>query len=320
MIKEIIGSKISNLKKLYQEEYNVKSFFLEADGHKIYYELSGNEKGIPVLYLHGGPGGSCGDVAKRFFDKDKYRIVTIDQRGTGKSLPIGKLEDNNTFKLIEDIESIRKILNIEKWVVFGGSWGSTLALSYAISYPEKIDKLVLRGIFLGRKEDIDWLYKKDGAGQIFYKEYSKFLSVLNEEEKKSPLESYFKHISKNDENTLKYSKYFSDFESSCVKLIKPEITQEITESDYTHAIMETWYFINSCFFPSDNYILDNIDKIKDIKTYIVHGRYDVVCTIKGAYELYYNLNNAIFYIVQDAGHSWSEDGIMHILREIMEEI
>ncbi|WP_081256793.1 prolyl aminopeptidase [Streptobacillus moniliformis] len=318
MIKEIIGLDISNPLTLHNHEYSEKGYYLENDGHEIYYEISGNEKGIPVVFVHGGPGAPMGDYAKRFFNKDKYRIIVIDQRGCGKSKPFAKIEGNNTFALIDDMEKIREKLNIEKWVVFGGSWGSTLSLVYAINHPERVLKLVLRGIFLARSEDVDWLYK-EGASYIYPVEFEKFLSPLTIEERENPVKSYLKYLQMDLEIAKKYAKVWSDWEHSCVRLIRKDNLSEISQSDISMAIIECTYFNNNSFLPTDKYILENSYKIKDLEIDIVHGRYDVDCRLIGAYELYKNLNNARLYIIQDAGHSSLEKGITHKLMEIMEE-
>ncbi|CAM3239296.1 prolyl aminopeptidase [Streptobacillus felis] len=318
MIKEIISSEISNILSLHSEEYNEKGYYFENDGHEIYYEVSGNEYGIPVVFVHGGPGSPMGDYAKRFFNKDKYRIIVIDQRGCGMSKPFAKMKNNNTFSLIDDMEKIREKLSIDKWIVFGGSWGSTLSLVYAINHPERVLKLVLRGIFLARDEDVDWLYK-EGASYVYPEEFEKFISPLTIEERKNPVKSYLKYLQMDLETAKKYAKVWSDWEHSCVRLIRKDNQSEISKSDISMAIIECTYFNNNSFLPTKNYILENTNKIENIEIDIVHGRYDVDCRLIGAYDLYKQLNNANLYIIQDAGHSSLEKGITHKLMEIMEE-
>lgn len=318
MIKEIKGFEIKNPFELYNDEYKEKGYYLKNGIHDIYYEVSGNENGIPVVYVHGGPGSSGGDLAKRFFNKDKYKIVVIDQRGCGKSKPFSELKDNTTFDLIDDMEKIRKYLNIEKWIVFGGSWGSTLSLVYAINNPDKVLKLVLRGIFLARQEDVDWLYQ-DGASNFYPLEFERFLEPLTIEERKNIVASYYKYLKEPIDISKKYAKVWSDWEHSCVKLYKIENNQEITDADISMAKIECHYFNNNSFLPTQNYILENADKLDDIEVDVVHGRYDVDCRIKGAYELYKKLKKCNLYVIQDAGHSSLEVGIRHKLMEIMEE-
>lgn len=317
MIKEINSFELEKKYDLYQDNYNPKSYFLKKSLHSIHYEVSGNEKGIPVVFVHGGPGSPMGDLAKRFFDKDKYYIIVIDQRACGLSMPFAEIKENTTFDLVSDMEDIRKELNIDKWIVFGGSWGSTLSLIYAINHPDRVLKLVLRGIFLARKEDVDWLFKK-GASFFYPKEFEKFISILNEEERKDPLSSYSYYLNLENEISKKYAKNWSDWEKSCIRLIPKENSEEISDSDISMARMEIHYFMNNSFIP-ENYILDNIDKIENLEVDIVHGRYDVDCRLEGAYLLYNKLNNANLYIINDAGHSSLEVGIKHKLMEIMEE-
>ena len=319
MIKEINSQEIQNIKTLYKDEgYEEKGYYYETGIHKIYYEVSGNPNGIPVVFVHGGPGSPMGSYAKRFFCKNKYKIIVIDQRGSGKSLPFSELKENDTFSLIKDMEAIREILNIDKWMVFGGSWGSTLSLIYAINHPNRVLKLVLRGIFLAREEDVVWLYK-EGASYFYPKEFDLFLSPLTEEERKNPVKSYFKYLSADLEIATRYAKFWSDWECSCIRLIRKDNSDEITPMDISMARIECHYFNNNSFLPTPNYILENTDKLKGLDIDIVHGRYDVDCRISGAYELYKKLENANLYIIQDAGHSSLERGITHKLVEITEE-
>ncbi|CAM3478934.1 prolyl aminopeptidase [Pseudostreptobacillus hongkongensis] len=318
MISEVRGLELIKPLELYQDNYNEKGYYIKNGIHDIYYEVSGNENGIPVVFVHGGPGSPMGDKAKRFFNKEKYRIIVIDQRGCGKSKPFSELEDNTTFDLIDDMEKIREKLNIEKWLIFGGSWGSTLSLVYAINHPERVLKIVLRGIFLARDEDVKWLYQ-DGASNFYPEEFEKFIEPLNLDERKDIVKSYYKYLKQPVEISKKYAKVWSDWECSCIKLYKIENEEEISETDISMAKMECHYFNNNSFLPTPNYILDNTDKIKDLEIDIVHGRYDVDCRLIGAYELYKHLNNANLYIIQDAGHSSLEPGSRHKLMEIMEE-
>ena len=256
------------------------------DVHEVYYEQSGNPNGAPVVFVHGGPGCGCGDKSKRFLDPSFYRIVTIDQRGCGKSKPFLELKDNNTQNLAKDMEKIREYLKIDKWLVYGGSWGTTLSLYYAENYPQSVVGLILRGIFLGRDEDIKWLYQ-GGAGMFFHEAFEIF---------KSP---------------------FNEFENSVVALEPRVISEEITDEDISMAIMECHYFVNHCFF-EENYILNNVEKIKDIPTIIVHGRYDVDCRPVGAYLLHEKLNNSklIFPI---SGHTSFDPTMTHELILAQEE-
>lgn len=296
------------LKKLFPEIEAYKSSYLKVDeNHEIFFEESGNPNGAPVVYVHGGPGCGCSSFAKRFFDPSFYRIITIDQRGCGKSKPFLELKNNNTEELAKDMEKIREHLGIDKWLVHGGSWGTTLSLYYAENYPERVVGLILRGIFLGRDEDIKWLYQR-GAGMFFPEAFEKFSELFTEEEKKDYIASYYKHLTEDDyETKKKYAKAFSGYENSLVTLRPKEIPEEVSHEDIAMAVMECHYFANKCFF-EDNYILDNAHKIKDIKTFIVHGRYDVDCRPEGAYLLNKELENSeLVYTI--TGHSSLEDEI-----------
>lgn len=276
--------------------------------HEIYYEECGNKNGLPIVYVHGGPGGGSGELARKFFNKDKYRIIIFDQRGAGRSKPFVELKENTTFDLVSDMEKLRKHLNVDKWILFGGSWGTTLSLVYAINHPDKVSGMILRGIFLARHEDVDWLYC-GGAGYFYPSEFEKYISILNEDERKDIIGSYNKYLSSDDEEVVKkYAKYWNDWESSIIALYPRKLENEVTDYDVAIARLECHYFYNHSFIP-ENYILNNIDKIKNIKTKICHGRYDVDCRPIGAYILASKMNNCELHIVEGAGHT-STDPIM----------
>lgn len=298
------------------EPYN--NGYLKVDNiHEIYFEESGNKNGAPVVFVHGGPGCGCGDTARRFLDPTFYRIITIDQRGCGKSKPFLELKNNTTDNLAKDMEKIREHLKIDKWLVYGGSWGTTLSLYYAENYPQNVVGLILRGIFLARDEDIKWLYQ-GGAGMFFPEAFDEFTKHFNEEEKKDYVKSYYKHLTSNDyEEKKKYGKYFSNFENSVVKLVPKEILEEVTDEDISLAVMECHYFVNNCFF-EENYILNNVEKIKDIPTIIIHGRYDVDCRPVGAYLLSKKLNN-VKLIFPISGHTSFDPALTHELILAQEE-
>ena len=305
-------------KTLFPEFESFDKGHLKVDDiHEIYYEQSENPNGAPVVFVHGGPGCGCGDKSKRFLDPSFYRIVTIDQRGCGKSKPFLELKDNNTQNLAKDMEKIREHLKIDKWLVYGGSWGTTLSLYYSENYPQSVVGLILRGIFLGRDEDIKWLYQ-GGAGMFFPEAFEIFKSPFNEEERKDYVQSYYKYLTSDDyETKKKYGKSFSAFENSVVALEPRVISEEITDEDISMAIMECHYFVNHCFF-EENYILNNVEKIKDIPTIIIHGRYDVDCRPVGAYLLHEKLNNSklIFPI---SGHTSFDPAMTHELILAQEE-
>jgi proline iminopeptidase len=289
--------------------------------HEIYVEQSGNPDGQPVIFLHGGPGGGTDAKHRRFFDPAHYRIVLFDQRGCGKSKPTAELEENTTWDLVHDIELIRKHLGIRTWIVFGGSWGSTLALAYAIKFPTKVKGLILRGIFLCRKEEIQWFYQ-EGASKIFPDLWDEYLKPIPEEERGDLVAAYHKRLTGSDEKIrLEAAQAWSKWEAATAKLIP---SQEFIDSfnEAKHALefarIENHYFVNNAFFESDNYLLQNIDLIRNIPGVIVHGRYDVVCPIKNAWELKKAWPEVQLHIIPDAGHAAGELGTQSKLVEATE--
>ena len=292
--------------------------YLKVDDiHSIYFEESGNKNGAAVVFVHGGPGCGCGNLSRRFLDPTFYRIITIDQRGCGKSKLFLELRNNTTENLAKDMEKIREHLKIDKWLVYGGSWGTTLSLYYAENYPKRVVGLILRGIFLARDEDIKWLYQ-GGAGMFFPEAFDEFTKHFNDTEKKDYIKSYYKHLTSPDyEEKKKYGKSFSNFENSVVKLVPKEILEDVTDEDISMAVMECHYFVNNCFF-EENYILNNVEKIKDIPTIIIHGRYDVDCRPVGAYLLSKHLNN-VKLIFPISGHTSFDPPLTHELILAQEE-
>lgn len=285
--------------------------------HEIYVEESGKPDGAPVVFVHGGPGSGCGDYARKFLDPDFYRIICIDQRGCGRSKPFVELRNNTISDLASDMEKVREALGVDKWLVHGGSWGTTLALYYAENYPERVIGLLLRGIFLGRDEDIKWLYQ-GGAGLFFPEAYEKFTGMLSDSERADNIASYYAHLTSADsDERKKFGKVFADFEGSVVALNPRTLSDEISDANISLAVLECHYFVNHCFMP-ENYLLENAHKIADIPTYIVHGRYDVDCRPSGAYELYKKLNKAdIDFPI--AGHSSFEPEITDLLIKAQED-
>lgn len=305
---------------MYKNIIPYKSGFLNTESeHKIYYEVSGNQEGVPVIFLHGGPGGSSSEKHREFFDPKYYKIIIFDQRGCGKSTPSCSLINNTTDYLIQDINNLTKMLDIDKFILFGGSWGSTLALIYAIRNPERVLSLVLRGIFLCRKSDIDWLYQ-NGVEQFFPEYFEDYMNYLSAEERKDALTSYYKRMTSSDRTVaLQAATKFANLESitSTIKTVEPN-------SDDKHileiATLEAHYFVNDSFLPSDDYILENTNKIENIPTYIVHGRYDMVCRPSSAYDLHKKLKNSQLYYTNLAGHSLFEEETKEKLFSIMEEL
>jgi len=288
-----------------------------SDLHSIYWEASGNPEGKPVLVLHGGPGGGSQPSYRGFFDPSYYKIVQFDQRGAGSSEPHACLTDNTTWHSVNDCEEIRKMLKVEKWyIVFGGSWGATLSLVYAQAHPEKVERLVLRGVFMCRKSEIDFFYQ-EGTSWLFPDFHEELVSLLPEVERKDVLWNYWRRLTgDNEEVKLKFAKAWTKYEMATCKLfIDAESIAKIEVDKFALAFarIETHYFINNAFMKYDNQILKDACKIKDIPTEIVQGRYDVVCPCKSAYELHKSLNKSTLHMIPDAGHSASELGIIDAL-------
>jgi proline iminopeptidase len=279
--------------------------------HELYYEESGNREGTPILYVHGGPGGGTDPEDRCYFDPQHYRIVLFDQRGCGKSTPHADLQENTTWDLISDIEKLRETLSIKKWIVFGGSWGSTLSLLYAETHPEAVLGLILRGIFLCRKKEIDWFYQK-GTSFLFPEIWAEYLQPIPESERGDMVTAYYKRLTSPDRATrLNAARAWSIWEGSTSKLIPdPQFLQRYGESEFAEAFarIECHYFINRIWLRSDNQILEDIHKIRHIPCEIVHGRYDVVCPVENAWDLHQNWPESNLHIVPNAGHSAKEPG------------
>ena len=301
------------MKQLYPEIEPYNQFDLKvSDLHTIHVEESGNINGKPVIFLHGGPGGGIEPVYRQYFNPEKWRIIVFDQRGCGQSTPHAELQENTTWDLIADIEIIRQHLEIDKWVVFGGSWGSTLSLSYAITHPDRCKALVLRGIFMIRKKEINWFYQ-DGTSNIYPDAWEHYLRPIPEDERHDLVAAYYKRLTSNDDSVrIEAAKAWSIWEASTSKLIQSEESIHAFEDAKVaeaFARIECHYFTNRGFFDTDEWLLENVDKIRHIPTVIVQGRYDVVCPMISAWELHRAFPEADFEIVQDAGHSMTEKGI-----------
>ena len=286
--------------------------FLEVSSiHTIYWERSGNPNGKKILIIHGGPGGGSQPRYRRYFNPEKFDIIQFDQRGCGLSKPFSELKENTTIDLINDIEKLRERLKIDKWHLFGGSWGSTLSLIYAIENPSRVLSLTLRGIFLCRSFELSWFYQY-GASEIFPDEYEKYISVIPETSRDNLIKAFYEYLtSENIEFRKKASMAWTRWELSTSHLYKKEITMNPdSENSFSDAFarIECHYFINNIFL-DDNYILNSINKIKLIPTTIVQGRYDVVCPVRSAWDLHKKLKNSKLIIVPDSGHSMSERGI-----------
>ena len=290
--------------------------FIKKGKHEIYYEQCGNPKGKPAIFLHGGPGGGCGSLSRRFFNPKKYRIILFDQRGCGRSKPHTCLEDNTTWHLIEDIESIRERLDIKKWLVFGGSWGSTLAIAYAQKHPKNVSQMVLRGIFMLRQKELQWFYQY-GASEMYPEAWQGFLKEIPENERDDLIEAYRTiFYGKNKEKQLSAAKAWSKWEASCSFInYNPDAVSESTNAEFAlaFALIENHYFVNKGFLDYENQLLDNIDIIRDIPSIIIQGRYDVVCPPTTAYELHSQWPESELVIAPFSGHSAFEKEITHEL-------
>ncbi len=292
------------------------SGMLELDHrHVMYWEESGNAAGLPVVFLHGGPGAGSTPQHRRFFDPAAYRTVIFDQRGAGRSKPMGEIVDNTTDFLVQDMERLRIHLGIERWVVFGGSWGSSLALAYAQRYPERCLGLILRGIFLCRKSEIDWfLY---GLKHIFPEAWHRFAGFVPERERKDLLTAYFWRLTDPDPAMhMPAARSWSVYEGACSTLLPSQATIDHFSSDAVAlglARIEAHYFNHGCFLASEDALLANVDKIRHLPCIIVQGRYDVVCPIVSADDLHRAWPQAHYVVVPDAGHSAFEPGIRSAL-------
>ena len=287
-------------------------FLKVSDLHEIYFEQCGNPKGQTVLFLHGGPGGGIAPTYRQFFDPNHYHIVLFDQRGSGQSKPCAEIKENTTWDLVNDIEVLRQKLKIEQWHVFGGSWGSTLALAYAITHPQKVTALILRGIFLCRPSEIAWFYQ-EGASQIFPDIWDEYLKPIPKAEQHDLVAAYYKRLTHPDFNIrLEAAKAWSKWEAATSRLhMDKAAIEEFDDADsaLSFARIECHYFTNKAFFETDNWLLENVHRIRHIPGFIVQGRYDVVCPAKSAWELHKAWPEAEFVIVPDAGHSALEPGI-----------
>jgi proline iminopeptidase len=290
--------------------------------HTLYYEQCGNPEGRPVVFLHGGPGGGVTPDYRRFFDPAAYRIILFDQRGSGNSTPHASLEDNTTWYLIEDIETLREHFGVDTWHVFGGSWGSTLSLAYAETHPARVRSLTLRGIFLCRPKEIRWFYQDGGTSYLFPDVWEEYAKVIPEEERGDFVSAYYRRLTGDDEEA-KYAaaRAWSVWEGSTSKLLFDySMIEKFADPEFALAFarIECHYFMNNAFFTTDNYLIENIGKIRHIPAVIVQGRYDVVCPMVSAWELHRAWPEADFHVIADAGHSATEPGIVDALVEATE--
>ena len=301
------------MKQLYPSLHAYKYFTLQVDDiHEIYVEECGNPEGVPIVFLHGGPGAGCESYHRRFFNPDQYRIILFDQRGCGRSTPHAALENNTTPLLISDMEQIRQYIGLDKWAIFGGSWGSTLALAYAEAHPDKVSGMVTRGIFFSSAEDIHWFYQH-GASQIFPDYWQDFLAPIPPSEHDHLLQAYYQRLTGDDEIArIRAAKAWSKWEGLTATLLPSKsVLKHFTDPHVALSIarIEAHYFINNGFM-EDNQLLDNAGALAAIPGFIVHGRYDMICPLENAVKLHRAWLGAQLIIVEGAGHAASEEGII----------
>jgi len=307
-------SSAAQRRSLYPDNEPFARGWLPTGGpHEIYYEECGAPNGKPCVILHGGPGGAINPTMRRFFDPKKWRMALFDQRGCGRSQPNASLEDNTTWALIEDIERLRVHLGVDKWTVFGGSWGSTLALAYAVTHPDRVEALVLRGVFLLTQRELSWFYQ-DGASMMFPDAWERFVAPIPLEERGDMIGAYHRRLTHKDRRVqAEAAAAWSQWEGDTISLRGPEARpSKFNEEDFTVAFarIECHYFANRGFFPEENFLLNNIGAIAHIPGWIVQGRFDVVTPLESAWKLKTAWPKAKFEIVWDAGHASTEPGVI----------
>ncbi len=289
-----------------------------SDLHTIYYEEVGNSEGKPAIFLHGGPGGGINAAYRQYFNPEQWRLILFDQRGCGQSTPHAELAENTTWHLVQDIETLRKYLKIDQWVVFGGSWGSTLSLAYSQTHPEACKGLILRGIFLLRQKELKWFYQ-EGTSYIFPDAWEQFIKPIPVEERHDFIAAYYKRLCSPDRNIrIEAAKAWSIWEGSTSRLYPdPNAAENFGRDNFADAFarIECHYFMNKGFLENEDQLLHHIDRIRHLPAVIVQGRYDVVCPMTSAWELHQAWPEAEFVVVPDAGHSMMEPGIRSALIE-----
>jgi len=314
---------MSDMLKLFPAIEPFNTGYMERGCHEIYYEQCGNPNGKPAVFLHGGPGGGGSTTVRRFFNPERYHIVIFDQRGCGRSMPHGCLEQNTTWDLVEDIETLKNKLGFEKWLVFGGSWGSTLSLAYSQTYPKSVSEMVLRGIFMLRKKELDWFYQ-EGASNIFPEAWEKFLEPIDIGQRDDLMSAYHEIFkSDNTEKKLNAAIAWSRWEGSTSSLsYNPDMADSFSDPRFAlaFALIENHYFVNKGFLEHENQLIESgIDIIRNIPTTIVQGRYDIVCPMTTAWELSKNWPEANLIVAPSSGHTAFEKEITHELIKATEE-
>jgi proline iminopeptidase len=292
-----------------------RSGHLQVDDlHTLYWEESGNPDGVPVLFLHGGPGAGTAPSHRQFFDPAHYRIVLFDQRGSGKSTPLGEARQNTTQLLVDDIERLREMMGIDEWLIFGGSWGSTLALAYGQAHPQRCTGFILRGIFLGTQAEIDWFM--DGMPLFFPEEHAQFVSLIPEDERGDLLGAYMKRLFGSDPVvSLRAAQAWSRYEANCLHLLpRREVARMFSAASVALGVgrLGAHYFCNNMFL-TEGQLINDMDRIAHLPAVIIQGRYDVLCPPRTAWQLRQAWPKASFQVVDDAGHAASEPGIASAL-------
>ena len=304
---------MTGLRTLYPEIEPFETGFLETgDGHRIYWERVGTKGAKPAVFLHGGPGGGCSASHRRLFDPALYDVILFDQRGCGRSTPFASLDNNTTWHLVADIERLREMIGVETWQVFGGSWGSTLALAYAETHPDRVSELVLRGIYLLTKAEMNWYYQF-GVSEMFPEKYEAFIAPIPEAERGDLVTAYRKRLTGDDrEEQLRCARAWSVWEGETITLLpEPSTSDQFHEAEFALAFarIENHYFIHDGWF-EDGQLLRDAGRLKDIPGTIVHGRYDMPCPMRQAWALHRAWPKSEFYPIEGAGHAYSEPGIL----------
>jgi len=304
---------MTDLRSLYPEIEPFQTGYLDTgDGHQVYWERSGTKGAKPAVFLHGGPGGGCSPKHRQLFDPALYDVILFDQRGCGRSTPFASLDNNTTWHLVADIERLREMMGVETWQVFGGSWGSTLALAYAETHPEHVSELVLRGIYLLTKAEMDWYYQF-GVSEMFPEKYEAFIAPIPEAERGDMITAYRKRLVGEDrEEQLRCAKAWSIWEGETITLLpEPATSDTFHEADFALAFarIENHYFTHAGWF-EDGQLLRDARKLKDIPGTIVHGRYDMPCPMRQAWALHQAWPKSDFHVIEGAGHAYSEPGIL----------
>ena len=299
---------------LFSELESNQFFHIEADGHQVYVEECGNTRGIPVIFLHGGPGSGCNERHRRYFDPEKYRIIIFDQRGCNRSSPQGSIENNTTDDLLRDMERIRQHLSIDNWLIFGGSWGATLGLLYSETHPQHVTGMILRGTFLARKSDLDW-FAHAGVNRVFPDYWKEFTGMIPVDERNDLVTAYYKRVINGDRATKeKYAQAWSQWAGRVVTYNLQEIKEEEEDVNKTiHEVSIETHYAKNRYFISENQILDNIGNIPDVPVIIIHGRRDLTCTLEASWLLHQALPNSDLVIVRDGGHLAGEPPMVDAL-------